>query len=59
MKPSKDMTHYQTEELDLDDDFLDSVAARGKGLSRIPYPTLLDLAIRGKDDNFKARVWEI
>lgn len=59
MKTSKDMTHYQTQELDLDDDFLDSVAARGKGLSRIPYPTLLDLAIRGKDDNFKARVWEI
>jgi hypothetical protein len=53
------MTHYQTEELDLDDDFLDSVAARGRGLSRIPYPTLLDLAIRGKDDAFKARVWEI
>lgn len=45
--------------LDLDDEFLDSMAARGKGLSRIPYPTLLDLAIRGKNDSFKARVWEI
>jgi hypothetical protein len=45
--------------MDLDDEFLDSLAARGKGLSRIPYPTLLDLAIRGKDDSFKARVWEI
>ncbi|MTJ14996.1 DUF2207 domain-containing protein [Anabaena sp. UHCC 0187] len=53
------MKNYQPEELDLDDDFLDSVAARGRGLSRIPYPTLLDLAIRGKDDAFKARVWEI
>ena len=53
------MKNYHPEELDLDDDFLDSVAARGRGLSRIPYPTLLDLAIRGKDDAFKARVWEI
>jgi hypothetical protein len=47
------------EPLDLDDQFLESMAARGKGLNRIPYPTLLDLAIRGKDDAFKARVWEI
>jgi len=47
------------EPLDLDDQFLESMVARGKGLSRIPYPTLLDLAIRGKDDSFKARVWEI
>jgi hypothetical protein len=55
------MTHSQPVDkpLDLDDPFLDSMAARGKGLSRIPYPTLLDLAIRGKDDAFKARVWEI
>ncbi|MBX9252468.1 hypothetical protein H1Q63_00435 [Desmonostoc muscorum CCALA 125] len=53
------MSNSHTEELDLDDEFLDSVAARGKGLSQIPYPTLLDLAIRGKDDSFKARVWEI
>lgn len=53
------MSNSHTEELDLDDDFLDSVAARGKSLNRIPYPTLLDLAIRGKDDAFKARVWEI
>jgi hypothetical protein len=53
------MNHCHTEELDLDDDFLDSVAARGKGLSRIPYHTLLDLAVRGKDDAFRARVWEI
>ncbi|WP_414552870.1 DUF6753 family protein [Anabaena sp. CCY 0017] len=53
------MHNSHTEELDLDDQFLDSVAARGKGLNRIPYPTLLDLAIRGKDDAFKARVWEI
>ncbi len=44
------MSNSHTEELDLDDEFLDSVAARGKGLSQIPYPTLLDLAIRGKDD---------
>jgi len=47
------------EPLDLDDQFLESMAARGKGLNRSPYPTLLDLAIRGKDDAFKARVWEI
>jgi hypothetical protein len=47
------------EPLDLDDEFLESMAARGKGQSRIPYPTLLDLAVRGKDDSFKARVWEI
>jgi hypothetical protein len=47
------------EPLDLDDEFLESMAARGKGLNQIPYPTLLDLAIRGKDDVFKARVWEI
>ncbi|MBD2199489.1 MULTISPECIES: DUF6753 family protein [Calothrix] len=53
------MSKSHKEELDLDDEFLDSVAARGKGLSQIPYPTLLDLAIRGKDDSFKARVWEI
>jgi hypothetical protein len=53
------MNDIDTEELDLDDNFLDSVAARGKGLNRIPYPTLLDLAIRGKDDAFKARVWEV
>jgi hypothetical protein len=52
--------HRNVEEpLDLDDEFLESTAARGKGLSQIPYPTLLDLAIRGKDDAFKARVWEI
>jgi hypothetical protein len=53
------MNNTEIEELDLDDKFLDSVAARGKTLNRIPYPTLLDLAIRGKDDAFKARVWEI
>lgn len=51
--------HKIEEPLDLDDQFLEAMAARGKGLNRIPYPTLLDLAIRGKDDSFKARVWEI
>lgn len=59
MKATTSMSNSHAEELDLDDEFLESVAARGRGLNRIPYPTLLDLAIRGKDDAFKARVWEI